>query len=60
MRRPRFIIYRDSRGEFRWRLKAANGRVIADGAEGYKTKRGCLNGMDAFFQADAHDYEDLT
>jgi uncharacterized protein YegP (UPF0339 family) len=45
MRRPRFELYKDRRGEFRWRLRAANGRVIADGAEGYKTKRACLRGV---------------
>lgn len=31
-------IYRDAAGEFRWRLKARNGRVVADGGEGYKRK----------------------
>jgi uncharacterized protein YegP (UPF0339 family) len=45
MRRPKFELYKDRRGEFRWRLRAANGRVIADGAEGYKTKRACLQGI---------------
>lgn len=35
----RFILYRDRKGEFRWRLLAANGRVIADSAEGYKRRR---------------------
>jgi uncharacterized protein YegP (UPF0339 family) len=32
--------YRDRTGEYRWRMRAKNGRIIADGAEGYKTKRG--------------------
>jgi uncharacterized protein YegP (UPF0339 family) len=29
------IIYEDLRGEWRWRLVAANGRIVADSSEGY-------------------------
>jgi uncharacterized protein YegP (UPF0339 family) len=29
-------MYKDSVGEWRWRMKAANGRIIANGGEGYK------------------------
>jgi uncharacterized protein len=32
----KFIVYKDSRGEWRWTLRARNGRKVADGAEGYK------------------------
>jgi len=35
---PRFEIYRDRRKEWRWRLKAANGRIIADSGEGYSRR----------------------
>lgn len=38
MRKYTFEIYRDKKKEFRWRLKASNGRIIADCAEGYKRK----------------------
>lgn len=31
----RIEIYQDVRGEWRWRLVAANNRVMADSAEGY-------------------------
>ena len=41
---PKFEIYADKRGEFRFRLKAANGEIIAVG-EGYKAKASCLNGI---------------
>jgi uncharacterized protein YegP (UPF0339 family) len=34
----RFEIYRAKSGRWHWRLRARNGRVIADGAEGYSTK----------------------
>lgn len=34
----RFFLYQDAAKEWRWRLMAHNGRVIADGGEGYSTK----------------------
>ena len=33
-----FELYKDSAGEFRWRLKSANGLTIATGGEGYTNK----------------------
>ena len=33
----KFEIYEDGNGEFRWRLKAANGEVVAS-SEGYATR----------------------
>lgn len=39
-RAPTIDIYRDTRGQWRWRLRAANGRVVADSAEGYAERRG--------------------
>lgn len=42
----KFEVYKDSAGEFRFRLKANNGQVIATG-ESYKTKAGVLNGIDS-------------
>lgn len=41
---PKFELYADKRGEFRFRLKAANGQIIAVG-EGYKAKASCKNGI---------------
>ena len=43
---PKFEIYTDKAGEFRFRLKARNGQIIAVG-EGYKKKASCLNGIDS-------------
>ena len=43
----KFELYQDARGEYRWRLKAANGQTIATGGEGYTSKAGCLNGIDS-------------
>ena len=38
----KFHIYQDANNEWRWRLKAANGKIIADSGEGYTTERECL------------------
>ena len=45
-KRPKFEVYTDKRGEFRFRLKATNGEIIAV-SEGYKALDGCLNGVDS-------------
>jgi uncharacterized protein YegP (UPF0339 family) len=34
-------FYKDKVGEWRWRIKAANGRVVGDCAEGYKNRSDC-------------------
>ena len=41
---PKFEIYTDKAGEFRFRLKATNGQIIAIG-EGYTTKPNCEKGI---------------
>ena len=43
---PKFEVYKDKAGEFRFRLKARNGQIIAVG-EGYKAKASCLNGIES-------------
>ena len=43
---PKFEVYKDKAGEFRFRLKAGNGEIIATG-EGYKAKASCLNGIES-------------
>ena len=43
---PVFETYQDKSGKYRFRLKAANGEVIASG-EGYASMRGCLNGIES-------------
>lgn len=42
----KFEVYKDQGGEFRFRLKAANGQPIL-ASEGYKTKVSCLNGVES-------------
>jgi len=43
---PKFEVYADKAGEFRFRLKATNGQVIAV-SEGYKALAGCMNGIES-------------
>lgn len=41
---PKFELYTDKAGEFRFRLKATNGQIIAT-SEGYTALKSCLNGI---------------
>ena len=43
---PKFELYEDKAGQFRFRLKATNGKIIAT-SEGYVTKAACENGIDS-------------
>ena len=43
---PKFEMYEDKGGEFRFRLKAKNGQIIAT-SEGYTTKAACENGIES-------------
>ena len=40
-RKYHFEIYADAKGEFRFRLVASNGRIVAEGGEGYKRYQKC-------------------
>ena len=39
----RFEIYRDKKSEWRWRLRAGNGKIIATGGESYKNRADCTH-----------------
>ncbi len=43
---PKFEMYQDKAGEYRFRLKARNGEIIGT-SEGYSAKAGCLNGIES-------------
>ncbi len=47
-----FEVYEDGKGEYRFRLKAANGQTIAV-SEGYTTKAACLNGVESVQRSSA-------
>ena len=48
----KFEVYEDRSGKFRFRLKAANGEVVASG-EAYETKAGAIKGTEAVQRAAA-------
>lgn len=43
---PKFQIFADKAGRFRFRLKAKNGRIIAV-SQSYSTKAACLDGIES-------------
>ena len=47
MNNPKFQIYSDNRGEYRFRLKAKNGENILHSSEGYTSKQNCKNAIDS-------------
>ncbi|MBA2610020.1 MAG: DUF1508 domain-containing protein [Actinobacteria bacterium] len=40
-------MYQDLRGEWRWRIVATNGRVMADSAEGYDTHANVIRALNS-------------
>jgi hypothetical protein len=56
---PKFQVYKDTAGKFRFHLFARNGEIIAD-SEGYETKDACLNGIEVVGQSCDAKIEDLT
>ena len=42
----KFEVYTDKAGEYRFKLKAPNGEVIAV-SEGYSSKKSCMNGIES-------------
>tara|TARA_B100001778_G_scaffold330827_1_gene334004 strand:- start:28166 stop:28435 length:270 start_codon:yes stop_codon:yes gene_type:complete len=56
-----FELYRDASDEYRWRLKARNGRVIATSGEGYVNKADAEHGMNLVKNASSvTEVKDLT
>ena len=42
-----FELYEDSGGQYRWRLRHANGNIIADSGEGYASKQKAKQGIES-------------
>jgi uncharacterized protein YegP (UPF0339 family) len=40
-----YSVYQDVSGQWRWNLKAANHRIVADSAESYFNKTDALHGV---------------
>jgi uncharacterized protein YegP (UPF0339 family) len=45
--RSSFEVYKDNRDEWRWRLIASNGNIIAASGEGYSSKQGVKRGIES-------------
>ncbi|MBQ9988751.1 MAG: YegP family protein [Clostridia bacterium] len=58
VKHPKFEMYTDKAGEYRFRLKARNGEIIAT-SEGYKAKTSCENGIESV-KKNAPDAEIVT
>lgn len=56
---PKYEVFTDSSKEYRFNLKAANGEIIA-ASEGYESKEGVMNGIDAVQRSCDAEIEDLT
>src|SRR5262245_35986753 len=41
----KFEVYKDAGGDFRWRLKSANGQIVASG-QAYSSKVACMRGIE--------------
>jgi len=41
-----FEIFKNKRGQYRWRLRADNQKIIADSAESYVRKSACIHGIE--------------
>lgn len=45
MRRARFEVYQDAVYDWRWRLVAQNGQIIADSGQGYTRRRDAVRAI---------------
>jgi large conductance mechanosensitive channel len=57
---PKFQVYKDNAGKYRFHLYARNGEIIADSSEGYETKDAAFNGISVVEQSDTAEIKDLT
>lgn len=42
MKKDKWTIYQDNRGEWRWTCEAPNGRIVGASTEGYSSRASCL------------------
>lgn len=57
----KFVIYKDLKGEYRWRFKANNGEIIAVASEGYTQKVNATHAINLIKeQAYGANVEDTT
>ena len=46
--RRKWEIYQDTRGEWRWRCLASNGKLVGASSQGYKSKEDCVANARSF------------
>ena len=57
----KFQIYKDVIGQYRWRLRAGNHKIIAVCSEGYYNKSDCQRGIAIVLHSSSYTpIEDLT
>lgn len=56
----RFELYRDAKGEWRWRLRARNGEIVAESGEGYVRREDCEHGIALVRQSAEAPIVDMT
>lgn len=56
----KFQIYKDKKKEFRWRLIATNGNILADSGEGYTRRGNVKKAIVRFCDAALAVVEDLS
>ena len=56
----KFHVYKDSAGDYRWRLKAKNGQIVADSGEGYTTLSACKYGIELVLDLGRADFDSLV
>lgn len=44
-KKPTVEIYKDKKGEFRWRIVSLSGEIIGASCEGYSSKQSCENNL---------------
>src|ERR1051325_3168790 len=49
-----FQVFKDARGEFRWRLLAENHEIVSVSSEGYVAKADALHGIEIVRRMDGH------
>lgn len=50
LRFDRIQVYKDVAGGWRWRLRASNGRIIADSAEAYTNKAAAIRASERLLE----------
>ena len=51
-----FEVYKDVAGEHRWRLRAPNGKIVADSGESYKSARSARTAITSLERAFKHGF----